>query len=371
MNETTTSQSTVLYDHHRRQGAKMVPFAGWNMPIQYPAGIIEEHKMVRERAGLFDVSHMGEIVVRGENAEAFLNFLTPSPVRRLRDGQAQYSFLCDEAGGVIDDIIIYRCHRDHFFICVNAANVETDWRWIQAQAKPFAVTVSNVSDEYALLALQGPLARSLLVESVLPGLGLGDVRRFHFADVVWQDHPLRVARTGYTGEDGFEIFVPPAAAAALWELILDKGYVHGIGPAGLGARDSLRLEAALPLYGHELDLAHSPVESELSRFVDWDKEAYLGSARLLRDRAEGGRERLIAIIMEESGIPRGDYVVGCGDVVMGRVTSGTFGPTVGKGIALAFVLPQYAEIGLDIWVEIRKKRVRARVCSKPFYKARS
>lgn len=357
-------KKTILYNNHVTLGARMVAFAGWMMPIQYKTGILEEHRMVRERLGIFDVSHMGEIEVKGPDTLQFLDHLVPSPVMRMQDGSAQYSFLCAEDGGVIDDIILYRRAHDRALICVNASNVSVDWEWMQSKARPFQVTLQNRSDDYALLAVQGPLARSLLIEKVFQDPTLAAIKRFHFLPFFWKGAELLVARTGYTGEDGFELFCPPALAPELWERIVDQG----AWPVGLGARDSLRLEAGLPLYGHELDRDHSPVESDLSRFVDWDKVEYIGRERLLADRASGGKERLIAFVLQEPGIPRIHYPIGVGEAVVGEVRSGGFSPLLAQdgcgGIGLGFVEKDLARIGLDIWVEIRKKRVGATICEK-------
>lgn len=364
-------KKTPLYELHQAAKAKMVPFAGWSMPVSYASGIIAEHQMVRSRAGLFDVSHMGEIDIKGSDARRFLDSLTPGPVSRLEAGRAQYSFLCDAEGGVIDDIIIYCLAADHYLLCVNAANIDADWAWVREQAKTFSVELDNASDRYALLALQGPRAREFLHATAFAGLGTDTIKRFAWRAVPWQGSSLLVARTGYTGEDGFEFFCPPDLAPGLWARLLEDGKAWGVGPAGLGARDSLRLEAALPLYGHELDRTHSPVESDLGRFIDWDKSAYIGRERILKDRAEGGKERLVAITVADGGIPRADYPVGQGEQVIGSVTSGGFSPTLEKGVALAFVKSEFAQIGLDIWVEIRKKRVQAVISKKPFYKPHS
>ncbi len=358
--------TTPLYERHRALGAKMLPFAGFEMPIQYPEGILAEHRRVREHAGLFDVSHMGEFWLEGEEAERFLDWLLPSPISRLAVGRAQYSFLCDETGGVLDDLIVYRLSDTRYLLCVNASNVASDWEWIAAKVKGFRAKLLNKSDETALLALQGPKARGFL-DALFPSAQVLRVPRFGILETSWQGTPLLIARTGYTGEDGFEIFLDNAAAPLLWDAILDRGQGSGMGPIGLGARDSLRLEAALPLYGHELDRDHSPVESGLARFVDWDKKDYIGCERLVRDRETGGDVRLIAFRMEEPGIPRSDYIVGAGDAPIGKVTSGVFSPILGVGVGLAFASrAAKAEIGLDIWVEIRKKRHRALVVKPPF-----
>lgn len=372
-------KTTPLTQDHLNLGAKMAPFAGFSMPIHYKNGIIEEHRMVRERAGIFDVSHMGEFWLEGDEATLFLDRLVPSPISRLVDGQAQYSFLCRDDGGIIDDIIIYRETNTRYLICVNASNVDTDFAWISSQTSKYAVVLTNQSADYGLLAIQGPKARAFLKDALVltpkypTGPTLLDIKRFHFSRFHWTHagtrYPLIVARTGYTGEDGVEIFTPNEALPALWAHLLTAGAPLHIGPVGLGARDSLRLEAGLPLYGHELDLDHSPVESGLSRFVDWNKTDFIGYERLHRDRASGGRERLVGLIAEAPHIPREGYVVLQNDTPSGKITSGTYAPSLERGIAMAFVTPALDQIDLDIWVEIRKKRVAARISRRPFYKS--
>ena len=344
----------------------MVNFAGWEMPLQY-CGLSEEHRAVRSAAGLFDVSHMGEFEVRGTGAEDFIQYIATNDVRRLSLGDLQYSMLLNEQGGTIDDIMVYRIEEQRYLVVGNAANIQKDWDQISGNGGDFEhVEVRNRCDDYALLAFQGPKA-----EPVLSGLTSIDLTKLRFHQVVSGEvagYPTLIAASGYTGENGFEIFIAPEHVAKLWDTILGAGETHGVLPAGLGARDTLRLEASLALYGHELDEDTSPLEAGLGVFVA-KSDGYIGSDVMRRQREEGLRRKLVMLEMGERGIPRQDYEVqtDSGESI-GRVTSGTFGPWLNKGIAMAYVSPQYTKVSQSLRVLIRDRPCEALVVRRPFYK---
>lgn len=351
-----------MYDAHVRAGARMVDFAGWEMPVQY-GGILEEHRAVRSRAGLFDVSHMGEIEVRGAKALDACQKVTSNDVSRLRDGQAQYSLLMLPTGGVVDDIVLHRLAQDRFLLCVNASNRERDFEWIRENVKD--ADVVDRGDEYAQLALQGPTATATL--ATLTAAPLGQIPRFAFVEGNVADRSCLIAHTGYTGEDGWELYCAPEDAAALWEAILTAREDEVV-PAGLGARDTLRLEAALPLYGHELSADTSPFEARLGWVVKLDKGDFIGREALLRQKADGVARRLIGLQLRQSGVPRAEYHILRDEHRLGSVTSGTMSPTLGKGIALGYVDASEGEGGAVLAVEIRGRAVPAEVVSLPFYR---
>jgi len=353
---------TPLYDAHVRAGARMVDFAGWEMPVQY-GGILEEHRAVRSRAGLFDVSHMGEIEVRGAKALDACQKVTSNDVGRLRDGQAQYSLLMLPTGGIVDDIVVHRLAQDRFLLCVNASNRDRDFEWMRENVKD--ADVVDRGDEYAQLALQGPAATDTL--AALTAAPLGQIPRFAFVEGNVADRRCLIAHTGYTGEDGWELYCAPEDAAALWEALLAAREGEVV-PAGLGARDTLRLEAALPLYGHELSADISPFEARLGWVVKLDKGDFIGREALLRQKADGVARRLIGLQLRQSGVPRADYSILRDEHRLGSVTSGTMSPTLGKGIALGYVDAAEGERGAVLAVEIRGRAVPAEVVSLPFYR---
>jgi len=342
----------------------MVEFAGWEMPVQY-RGVIEEHLAVRGRAGLFDVSHMGEIEVRGGGALEFCQRLTANDLARLEVFQAQYNLLMNDAGGVVDDVIVYRVKPEAFFICVNAANIEKDFNWLCRHAGA-DVEVENQSAMYAQLALQGPAALAILQS--LTALPLGDVKYFHFGFADVATIRCMVARTGYTGEDGFELYCHADAAERLWQALLTAGQPAGLVPVGLGARDTLRIEAAYPLYGHELDDTTTPLEAGLAWVTKLTKPAFLGREVIARQKADGVKRKLVGLEMLEPGIARSEYPLFKHDRPIGKVTSGTKSPSLGKAIALAYVDNTDAEIGNVIDVEIRGRRLSSQIVQLPFYR---
>jgi aminomethyltransferase len=353
---------TPLYDAHRALGGRMVEFAGWDMPVQY-TGVIDEHVAVRTRAGLFDVSHMGEIELRGPRALAMCQRLTVNDVGRLEDGQAQYTLICVDDGGIVDDVIIYRLASDRYLFCVNASNVQAVGEWMAQHAD---AEVVDRSADFAQIALQGPRANEIL--ATLTALPIGTARPFTFLQGAVAGSDALVARTGYTGEDGWEIYCAPGDAVRVWNAILGAGREHGIAPAGLGARDTLRLEAALPLYGHELSRDTTPLEAGLQRFVRLDKGDFIGRAALQKQHDSGVRRRLVGVEMTESGIPRQGYPVEVNGEVVGEITSGTKSPTLGKAIGLGYVTPNCGEVRTTLGVKIRSRTIAAEVVALPFYR---
>ncbi len=356
---------TPIFEEHRALGAKLVPFAGYEMPVQYPAGILEEHAAVRKAAGLFDVSHMGEVFIQGPDALALVQHLMTNDASKVAVGQAQYSVMCQEDGGAIDDCIVYR-FADHWMIVVNAANRAKDVAWIEAAARGRDVTVNDRSDEIALLALQGPKAQAVL--SRLTDADLDAIRYYHFAEGAVDGTRAVISRTGYTGEDGFELYVEAAAGAQLWRRILEVGQTDGTLPVGLGARDSLRLEMGYALYGNDLDESHSPLEAGLGWVVKLDKGDFSGRAALQKMKDSGVRERLVGFTLKERGFPRHGYVICHQGEPVGEVTSGIHSPSLGIGVGMAYVATEAAKPGTSIEVMIRDRAVAGEVVRPPFYK---
>jgi aminomethyltransferase len=357
---------TPLFEEHVALGAKIVPFAGYRMPIQYPSGINAEHQAVRRAAGLFDVSHMGEFEVRGERAEDFLQHVTTNDVSRLEEWQAQYSTLPREDGTLIDDLLVYRFPA-HFMLVVNASNRERDWEWISRYADRFGVELRDRSDEVALLALQGPASEAILArlsDAPLPEIGY---YRFRTGEV--DGRPAVISRTGYTGEDGFELYLDAADAAAVWRRLLEVGRADGLVPVGLGARDSLRLEMGYALYGNDLDDRRTPLEAGLGWVVKLDKGDFVGRDALRRQKAEGVRERLAGFRLTARGFPRHGYPVRVDGRDAGTVTSGTLSPSLGAGIGMAYLPVEAAKPGTRVEVVIRDQAVPAEVVRPPFYTA--
>jgi len=361
-------KQTPLDAVHKALGARMVPFGGWEMPVQY-AGVIEEHLAVRQRAGLFDVSHMGEIEVRGPAALTLVQRLTTNDAAQLVDGQVQYSALCYSDGGVVDDVTLYRSSASHFFFCVNAANTDKDFAWMQqvhAESGLAGATLTNRSSEFAQLALQGPKAAAILAR--LTTVPLTGIAYYHFGEGEVAGAPALISRTGYTGEDGFELYIPAATAVAVWTRLLEVGGGDGLVPIGLGARDTLRLEKGYALYGHELSPQISPLEAGLGWIVKLEKGDFVGRAALVQQKAAGIPRRLVGLVMAERGIPREGYPVFAGEVQVGSVTSGTMSPSLKVGIALALVESAHAAVGGELLVGIRDHRLRARIVKPPFVK---
>jgi aminomethyltransferase len=354
---------TPLFAAHQALGARFVDFGGWEMPVQY-TGIIAEHQAVRQRAGLFDVSHMGEIELRGPRAVGACQALTVNDVGRLHDGQAQYSLLCLPSGGVVDDIIVHRITAERLLLCVNAGNTEKDVAWVREHRS--GAEVVDRSAEVAQLALQGPRATDTLTP--LTDLPLREIPSFSFREGQVAGHRALVAHTGYTGEDGWEIYCGAEAALGVWNALLNAGRPFGVVPAGLGARDTLRLERALPLYGHELTEQTTPIEAGLGWVVRLDKGEFIGRDVLLRQREIGVGRKLVGLIMRAPGIPRQGYRIFHARDAVGAVTSGTKSPTLGKAIALGYVASTWEEVGTKLGIEIRGRMSEAEVVPLPFYK---
>jgi aminomethyltransferase len=362
----STLRKTPLHAVHRESGAKMVAFGGWEMPVEY-SGLISEHMAVRKAAGLFDVSHMGEFELRGPGALAFLQRTTSNNVAKLVDGQAQYSSLPMPNGAPVDDVIVYRHGPEHYLVVVNASNIQKDFEWLQGQ-RPEGCELSDRSDAYALLALQGPLAQEIL--QTLTPLDLASIRFYHFASGELDGSPATVSRTGYTGEDGFEIFVAPEHAEPLWRKLVETGRDKGLAPAGLGARDTLRLEARMCLYGNDMDETTSLVEAGLGWIVSLDeaKGDFPGRALLADQKAAGPPRKLVGFEVTGRGIARHGYPVYIGDDAAGSVTSGTYAPFLQKNIGLAYLPAEKSAVGTVFEVDVRSRRVGARVVPTPFYK---
>lgn len=350
------AQKTPLYDYHLALGAKMTEFAGYLMPLQY-AGIVQEHQAVRTAVGIFDLSHMGEILVTGVGAQDFLNYVTTNDVSKLTTGAIQYSLLTNEAGGVIDDILIYRV-PEGFYLVVNAANKDKDYQWL-LEHKPENAAVTDLSPSTALIAVQGPNALPVTEKAL--DYQLESMRYYAFADLLYKNEGIRVSRTGYTGEDGFEIYLPLYLASQLWEELLAVGKPYGIQPAGLGARDTLRLEMRMSLYGNELTESITPLEAGLSRFVDFDKGEFIGREALLNLKMAGIKQRLVGFILKEKGIPRHGYKIVNQDQEIGYVTSGTISPSTQQAVGMGYVKAEYAKAGTMIEIEIRSRRVPAEI----------
>ena len=364
------SKSTPLLAAHRAAGAKLVDFAGFEMPLSY-SGIVDEHHAVRREVGLFDVSHMGEVDFRGPQAVAAVDHLVTNSVLALADGQALYSPICYPDGGIVDDCLVYRLGAEHVRVVVNASNVAKDVAWMADNLSGFRCEMHDLSDAFALLALQGPAARELMAE--LAGPKALEIQPFCLANLVAAGVQCTAARTGYTGEDGFEIFCAPADATALWDALCDKGQRAGLKPCGLGARDTLRLEARLPLYGNDISAETTPLEAGLGWTVKLKGPDFIGKDALLRQKAEGIPRKLVCLEMRSRGIARhghGLYLSGEEGFAeaVGTITSGTKSPTLDRAIALGYVESAHAKAGTRLKVDVRGKAVEAEVIKGPFYR---
>jgi aminomethyltransferase len=357
-------RTTPLNSVHRALGARMVDFGGWDMPVQY-SGIIDEHNAVRNAVGVFDVSHMGEIEIRGPEAAKLTNFVTTNAVHKLKPGQAHYSGLLYEHGGFVDDILVHKVADEHYFLCVNASNQDKDFEHIVAH-NHFDAVVKNAGERYAQIAIQGPKAGATLQK--LTPVDLGGIKYYWFTDGEVAGAPARIAHTGYTGEDGFEIYVPPAEAERMWQLVMDAGAEFGIKPCGLGARNTLRMESAMALYGHEIDASISPLEAGLGWIVKLDKGEFVGRDALLKQRENGIRRKLIGFEMRARGIGRDGYEVRLNGTPAGWVTSGGPAPALNKNIGLCYLPIEQSVPGTSIEIMIRNQPVDAVTVETPFYK---
>ncbi|MDP3385889.1 MAG: glycine cleavage system aminomethyltransferase GcvT [Eubacteriales bacterium] len=360
-------KKTPLYASHIRLRAKMVEFGGWEMPIQY-SNITEEHQAVRNGVGLFDVSHMGEVIIKGEDAEKFINYLITNDVKLLGDNEIQYAMMCYENGGVVDDLLVYRKGVNHYLLIINAGNIEKDLAWIYQVAKETKMNIS-ISDESPItaeVALQGPSAEILLQEHV--NIKLSELPFFTFAEKVSLfGAECLISRTGYTGEDGFEIYADIGNIETIWNKLLDYGSQYGILPCGLGSRDTLRFEANLPLYGHEITESISPLEAGYGFCVKLDKDDFKGKAALKSQKENGLKRRIVGFELVDKGIARADYIVTDeNDQEIGHVTTGYKSPTLDKSLGLALISSEYAGIGKAIYIQIRNKTLKATIVSRKF-----
>ncbi|MBQ4491864.1 MAG: glycine cleavage system aminomethyltransferase GcvT [Deltaproteobacteria bacterium] len=358
-------KKTPLNEIHRQLNAKMVPFAGWEMPVTYPTGVITEHLAVRKNAGLFDVCHMGQILVEGKDALDYIQRLTTNDASTLVPGQVQYTLVCYPEGGVVDDMTVYKLGAERYLFCVNASRCDDDFTWMRSIAGKygFSCTVENLSSSYGLLALQGPKAAAILAP--LANIPLETIKTFHFAPGKVAGIETLVSRTGYTGEDGFELYVPRGKSVAVWEALMEAGKAHQLLPIGLGARDTLRLEKKYSLYGHELNDTITPLEAGLGWVTKLDKPDFVGKAVLAQMKQEGVPRRSICLKMQESGVPREGYEVFDGDRRVGIVTSGTMSPSLKQGIAIALVESGAAKAGV-LSIDIHGRHRAAAVVKPPF-----
>lgn len=359
-------KKTPLNAVHRALGGKMVDFGGWDMPVQYPAGVIEEHMATRTRAGLFDVSHMGEIWVEGPDAISFVNGITTNDVTKLVDGQAHYSAFPNPNGGVVDDLLVYRFAEDRLLLVVNAGTTEKDWAWISSLKKDENVELRNASAEYCQIAIQGPKALGILQK--LTEIELEPIKYYHFSEGKVDGVDAIISRTGYTGEDGFEVYAAADKAEQLWNKMLETGKDEGILPCGLAARNTLRLESAMSLYEHELGDDISTLEANLGWITKLQKGDFVGRDKIAALKEAGLKRKLVGFEMIEPGIARDGFDVYNGDEKVGVVTSGSPAPYLKKNIGLAFVPPELANVGQEIKIDIRGKKVAAKIVPTPFYK---
>jgi aminomethyltransferase len=362
----TPLKKTPLNARHRASGAKMVPFGGWDMPVEY-SGLSNEHTAVRTRAGIFDVSHMGEIEIAGKDALAAVQRISSNDASKLQVGQAQYSGLLTPQGTFVDDLLVYRFGPAHFLLVVNAGNIAKDYAWMaeHIQGVGDAVAVDS-SSRYALIAVQGPEAVNVL--QPLTGVDLASMKYYWFGHGEVANVRATVSRTGYTGEDGFEIFVPPASADKVWLALLESGQSADVIPCGLGARDTLRLEAGMRLHGNDIDETTTAVEADLDWIVGWKKDDFIGASVLREQKASGVKRKIVGFEMLERGIGRHGYDAYVGDAKVGVVTSGTQTPHVKKAIGMAYLPVEHTGLDSEFDVDIRGRRTRARVVAMPFYK---
>jgi aminomethyltransferase len=363
-----TIKKTVFTPKHEALGAKMVPFAGFYMPVQY-AGLVAEHDTVRRAVGVFDVSHMGEVYVRGEKALEFVQWISSNDAAALVDGKVQYCCFPNNKGGIVDDFLTYRMHEQEYLLVVNAANIEKDWNWLTEQNKNFGATLYNASDETSQLAIQGPLALKTMQKLTQTPIMEMEYYTFKFLTLAGVENVL-LSTTGYTGSGGCEIYFQHKDAFRIWDAVFEAGEEFGIKPIGLGARDTLRLEMGFCLYGHEINDMISPIEAGLGWITKFaDHKNFVNKAQLLKQKQEGVSRKVVGLEMTERGIPRQDYAVedGQGNII-GHICSGTHAPSLGKAIATALIKSDFSKLGTEIFVKIRDKALKAVVVKMPFYK---
>jgi aminomethyltransferase len=368
---------TSLYSAHQKLGGKLIEFGGWEMPVQYTS-ITDEHLAVRNAAGIFDISHMGEVTVSGAGAEAFLNSVLTNDIRKLVPGEGQYTLMCNERGGVIDDLYAYKLSAGVYFLIINASRIEPDVAWLQAQAAKFSgeLKLTDASHNYAAIAVQGPRVKEF-ISAVIPGASssamrvntVTELKKNQIAGFKFENHSVLVSRTGYTGEDGFEIVGSDESIQHLWDKILFVGQPFGLKPAGLGARDTLRTEVCYPLYGHELDENTTPIEAGVGFFVSLDKGEFNGRSVFVEQKANGVKKKLVAFKMTgKSAPPRPHYPIWVNGAKAGEVVSGTQSPSLNLGIGMGYVPPEFAKVDTKIEIEIRGKKFAAVVVPKPIYR---
>jgi aminomethyltransferase len=368
---------TALFSAHQKLGAKLIDFGGWEMPVQYTS-ITDEHLAVRNAAGIFDISHMGEVTVSGAGAESFLNSVLTNDIRKLTAGEGQYTLMCNERGTVIDDLYAYKLSIGVYFLIINASRIEQDVAWLQAQAAKFSgeLKLTDASHNYAAIAVQGPRVQEF-INAVIPGASssamrvnaVTDLKKNQIGGFKFENHSVLVSRTGYTGEDGFEIVGGDESIQHLWDKFISVGQPFGLKPAGLGARDTLRTEVCYPLYGHELDEKTTPTEAGVGFFVALDKGEFNGRSALAEQKANGTKKKLVAFKMtDKSAPPRPHYKIFSGEKEIGEVVSGTQSPSLNLGIGMGYVPPEFAKPDTKIEIEIRGKRFAAVVVKKPIYK---
>ncbi|HEX6693584.1 MAG TPA: glycine cleavage system aminomethyltransferase GcvT [Longimicrobiales bacterium] len=360
-----TLKRTPLFAEHEAAGAKLIPFAGYMMPVQYPSGIVAEHNAVRTACGLFDVSHMGEIFVLGPQALDLVQRVTTNDVSKVAVGQAQYGVICRPDGGAVDDCIVYR-FEDRYMIVVNASNKDKDYEWIVSNRGDLECEINDNSDDYALIAIQGPQSQRVLER--LTETDLDSIRYYHFARGSVAGHEAIISRTGYTGEDGFELYIASGDAVSVWRRLLEVGASEGLQPAGLGARDSLRLEMGYALYGNDIDDRRTPLEAGLGWVVKLDKGDFIGRDALVKLKEQGVREKLVGFVLKDRGFPRHGYGVRVNGELSGEVTSGIHSPSLGQGIGMAYVPAEFSKAGTTIEIMVRDKAVEAEIVRPPFYK---
>ncbi|HUK56077.1 MAG TPA: glycine cleavage system aminomethyltransferase GcvT [Nitrospiria bacterium] len=359
---------TPLYEEHKKLGAKIIPFAGWEMPLSY-TGVLEEHRATRSAAGLFDVSHMGRIEVTGPDAAALLDRVATSPVKKLAVGAMQYALACNEQGGILDDIMIYRFDERRYFVCANASNAEKINRWMGRQAADFSgVDVTDRSAESAQVAVQGPRSRDLM--RPLTAADLDRLKLRHCLETKVAGVPMRLSRSGYTGELGYELYLPVDGAREVWEALLREGARYGLKPCGLGCRDTLRLEMGYPLYGNDMDETTTPIEASLEFAVDFAKDDFIGRATMVRQKKDGVSRRLVGFELLQRGVPRHGHTILSDGREVGVVTSGNHSPSLNRGIGMGYVQAPLAVPAGEIRIDIRGNVVPARVVERPFYKKR-
>ncbi|WP_129597843.1 glycine cleavage system aminomethyltransferase GcvT [Anaerophilus nitritogenes] len=358
-------KETSLLNYHKKYGGKIIDFAGWALPVQYE-GIKAEHEAVRNFAGIFDVSHMGEIEITGNQASDFVQNLITNDVSVLNDDQVLYTFMCYPHGGIVDDLLVYKFDKNHFYLVVNASNIEKDFKWMKENDLGYDVKIKNISDDVSEIAIQGPNAQQILQK--LTDTDLSEIKFFYCKrNVSVASANCLISRTGYTGEDGFEIYLSNEDIKMVWEKLMEVGKEYGIKPAGLGARDTLRFEVALPLYGNELSKDITPLEAGLGFFVKLDKPNFIGKEALQKQKSEGLKRKIVGFEMIDRGIPRHGYEVIVDGKKIGFVTTGYAAPTVNKNVGMAMVDMEYTKLGTNIDIKIRNKILKAQVVKKKFY----